>query len=379
MRRWWRWIVVVGLAAGLVTLPAVVGAWPVHATAVAPGELAARILGSAATPYHGLATVRGGIPFPDVGVAEDQLALLGETSKLRAWYAAPQRWRVDDITTSGEHDMYAGSPLPEGFARQGNRRRLPGATVITWDSQSRRVGRLDNRSQVRLPWSFDLLPPELGRRLLHDAAPSELSSIDPVRVGGRVAVGVRIVPAGSASTIARADIWADASTGVVLRVDVISTVTGKPALESRFLEVSLTRPSESTITFVAPPGARISQNADPRDLVQQLASANYSKLPDTVDGLRRRTTGDSPVSTYGEGLTAVAIGALPNVLVPQGLQIVLPLAPRPWGGQARVLPTALLNVMLVTKDGTTYAIVGLVNLETLDRVAVALLSTDGAK
>ena len=357
----------VAVAAALVTLPAVVGAWPVHADAIAPTELANRIMASAATSYQGLATVRGGASFPDVGVAEDPLALLGETSKLRAWYGAPRHWRVDQLDTTGEHDTYS-SPVP-GTGR---------STVQTWDSQDRRVRRLDNRTELRLPWSFDVLPPELGRRLVHESTSEELSPLDPVRVAGRTAVGLRIVPADPVSTIERADVWADATTGVVLRVDVIAKSTGKPALESRFLEVSLSAPSESTITFVAPPGARIS-NRGGQDLVQQLERANFAKLPAMVAGLKRRTPGTTPVGTYGNGLTAVAIAAIPNPLVPSGAQTVLPPQPRPWGGDARLVSTPLLNVMIVSKNGTTYAIVGLVNLEMLDRVAVALLSTDGAK
>ena len=42
------------------------------------------------------------------------------------------------------------------------------------------------------------------------------------------------MPADPASTIERADVWADASSGVVLRVDVIAKSTGKPALEQEF-------------------------------------------------------------------------------------------------------------------------------------------------
>jgi len=357
---------VIGLTAAVVSLPAIVGAWPVHADAVIPADLAGRILGSATVPYQGLATVRGGIPFPDVGAAEDQLALLGDTSRLRAWYAAPGHWRVDNLTATGEHDMYS-SPGPQPGRFQ----------VQTWDSQDRRIRRLDNRTELRLPWSFDLLPPELGRRLLRDAQPGELSGLDPVRVGGRTAVGLRITPADATSTIGRADIWADATTGLVLRVDVISKNTGKPALESRFLEASLDAPAPSTITFVAPPGARVSNRTN-LDLVQQLDRANFSKLPASVAGLVRRTRGTTPVGTYGDGLTAVAIAALPNPLVPAGAESVLPLVPRP-GGEARVVTTPLLNAMLVSDAGTTYVIVGFVNLDMLDRVAVALLSTDGAR
>jgi hypothetical protein len=188
---------------------------------------------------------------------------------------------------------------------------------------------------------------------------------------------VRIVPANADRTIAHADIWADADTGIVLRVDVIAQSTGKPALESRFLEVSLTAPSPSTITFVPPPGARRS-NRDGRDLVQQLEQADFARLPATVAGLRRRTDGASPVGTYGDGLTAVAIAAVPNLLVPSGAQAALPLQPRPWG-DARVVATPLLNAMIGSKGPTTYTVVGFVTLEALDRVAVALLSTDGAQ
>src|SRR4029453_13306921 len=90
---------------------------------------------------------------------------------------------------------------------------------------------------ARLPQAPDLLPPDLARRLLADAAPGDgLTALPPRRVAGIAAAGLRFTPGDPDTTIDRLDVWADPATGLPLQVELAG---GFP---SRFLALSLTPP-----------------------------------------------------------------------------------------------------------------------------------------
>ncbi len=66
-----------------------------------------------------------------------------------------------------------------------------------------------SRRRSRCPLPADLLPPSLGRRLLSEATDDELTRIGARRVGGRDALGLRLVPAEAASSVGRVDVWVE--------------------------------------------------------------------------------------------------------------------------------------------------------------------------
>ncbi len=349
-RRWWRWLVVGGGVAALLALPAVVRAWPVDAQAVAPADLAARIAASATQPYSGTVTARGGLALPDLPGARDQADLFGSASRLRVWYRSPTAWRVDQLNRVGEIDTYASR-----------------GRISIWDSGRRLVRHIDDEPELRLPRAADLPPPELARRLLAGAAPGELQTLTPVRVANHAAPGVRIVPADPASTVATIDIWADADTGLALRVAVVPKGTDVPILETRFLEVSLSAPDADTVRLDPPAGVRQrSEGAD--DPVAEIGRRSQLRLPRQVAGLPRTSTQTTGAALYGHGFTQVLVVALPGTFG-RGL---LPATDRPWGGPARVLTTPLVNAMGFTAGGTTYVVAGAVTVEELDRIAAAI-------
>src|SRR6266508_451806 len=159
--RWarpWRWLVLLGAVALLAAVPAVVSALPVSAPSLPAAELLAKVRGSTATPYQGYAESRASLGLPDLPVVGRQTALLGAITRIRAWVASPTVWRVDELTASGERDLYQNE-----------------SGTLEWDSGSNRVERTIGEPVVRFARAADLLPPELGRRLAA-AAPGRSSS-----------------------------------------------------------------------------------------------------------------------------------------------------------------------------------------------------------
>jgi hypothetical protein len=352
--------VAVGTAV-VAAVPAVVGAWPVRATAVEPDQLAATVLASTDRPYQGYVEARGSLGLPDLPGASTATGLLGGPSKIRVWRASSTAWRVDLLDPTGETDTYGDA-----------------TGTWTWESSDRRVWRTEVvRDAVRLPQPADVVPAEVGRRLLTAATPSELQPLGAARVAGHDAPGVRIVPSSPVSTIDHVDLWADATTGVVLRVSVVSKGESTPAFESQFLDVSFDAPSHERVTFVRPAGARIRRGTGDLDLVQQLQRGDFgagARLPATIAGLTRGSPA-AAIATFGDGFGVVAVMAVPSFFVDAAIPDTFPLTARPWGGEARLVETPLVNAMALTSGKLGYVVAGAVTTAELDRIAADINAT----
>lgn len=348
-------MVLAGVAV-LVALPTVVRRWPVSAAELAPTELAARVATSVAQPYSGTVAARGGLGLPDLPTAQDRAELFGSATRLRTWYLHPDAWRVDTLDTVGERGTYR------------DRRGL-----LIWESARRLVRRIDDEPDLRLPRAADLVPPELARRLLAGTEPDELRPLAAARVAGRPAPGLRIVPRDPASSVARVDIWADAATGVALRVVVTPRASSVPVLETTFLDISLSAPDPDVVVLEAPPdAAQRREGAD--DPLAEIGRRSSIPLPATLAGLGRTSVQQVGVATYGDGLTSVTVAGVPGWVLGQLVPASLPLSERAWGGSARLLETPLLNAMAITRGGDGFVLAGAVSVGELDRIAAALAS-----
>ena len=359
IRRHWRWVVVASATALLVSLPRLVAARPFTAPSIAPEELAARILSSGPVAYQGYVDTRGTLELPDVPRTGRATTLLGEPSALRAWVASPTSWRVDELSTVGEHDTYH-----------------IGTTLWVWDSQERRVRRSDDTAPTRVVRSNDLLPPELARRLLAGAAASELEPLGALRVAGRAAAGIRVRPSSSETTIGTIDIWADPATGLAVRVAITGRGDPHPSVVSRFLQLDEHAPAAEQVRFTPPRGVQVDGGNGTLDLLQIAGRFGNVALPAELAGSPRTTPGAVSDGNYGSGFTLVNVAAVRQRDAGALLGAEVPSTVRSWGGEARVLVTPLMSVLVVTTRRATYAMGGAVTVDVLDRYANALTQLD---
>jgi hypothetical protein len=286
LRRWLTVALVVGI---LCALPSIVAAWPAPPTSQSAATLYARARASDGIPYQGYAESLGTLGLPSVGPLTDTARLLGDRIRLRAWWQSPGRYRVDDLTLTGERDDYG-----------------TGATLLRWDSAHQRVTRIADVPALRLPQPVDLLPPQLGRRLLGGAEPNAVRVTGTRRIAGRTAAQLTVEPHDPRTLVGRVDVWVDTATGLPLRVALTPVHAASPALSSTFLDLRLGSPPSSVFAFQAPPDAAI-EDAD-------LAGTDLSPggpgplLPDTLAGLpRRREATAFGAASYGRGYAIVAV------------------------------------------------------------------------
>jgi hypothetical protein len=173
-----------------------------------------------------------------------------------------------------------------------------------------------NGPPVRLPRAADLVPPELGRRLLGGVQPGDRLTRRPARrVAGVDAAGLRVVPADPHTTIGRVDVWADPRTGLPLRVEVTPRGLAAPILVTRFLDLRLAAPPASVLTPPVPrPGLGFTATNAP-DIAGEFATVLLGPLPDTLAGRARSGTPLARVAgtgAYGTGFTQFVVLPVPR-------------------------------------------------------------------
>jgi MucB/RseB family protein len=351
----WRWLVVGGAVVVLVALPGLVRAVPARDRPVAAAELLAKVLGSERVAYQGYAEARAGLGLPDVPRAGRVVALLGETTRMRAFVAGPGAWRVDELTPVGERGLYR-----------------TGSGTWQWDSGERRAVATRGEAAVRFARPADLLPPELGRRVAAAAEAGEMTRLGARRVAGVHALGLRIVPRSAGTTVARAELWADPATGLPVRVELTARGQGEPIVTTAFLDLELGAPDPAHVRFAAPGDADVQWEEAP-DLARAIDRYSPFVLPDRLDGRARRTEVASAASTYGQGFELVAVVAFPARLSPRTRDFLerVPTRRGAWG-EASVIATPLLNGMIFERQGVAYALAGTVTQPVLDQVAADL-------
>lgn len=281
-----RWLIVgLGLAL-LLALPSVLGALPAADSEVSAAELLDRVRDSGEVHFSGYAESVGGLALPVTQDFTDLVDLFGERSRLRVWWRGTQDWRVDTLAATGETDLFHRAD----------------ATVM-WEYEEDRAT-LTSDPDIRLPRTADLLPTELGRRLLSEATAEEVTRLPAIRVAGRDAPGLRLRPADARTTVDSVDVWVDPGSGLPLRVQVYGAGSGTAALTSTFLELTVAKPSASDTSFGTPPSAefRFEEVLDVAAAADRFAPA---VTPDRLAGLDRREddTTAGAVGAYGRGVT----------------------------------------------------------------------------
>jgi hypothetical protein len=351
----WRWGVVAGLVAVLCALPSLVDALPARAGSTPAGVLLDRVRSSQDVAWSGLGESTGTLGLPDVRELSSLPALLGGTTRARVWWRGPTASRVDVLTPLGETDLVTDA-----------------AGSWTWDSEERRVTRLQGEPAVRLPRAADLVAPLLGRRLAR--TPGLTASALPARrVAGHDAAGLRLSPpAGTATTVAHLDLWVQPRTGLALRVEVVARGQRRPSLSSELLDLDLATPPLVRVAFAPPADAEV-QAVDAPDLAAQLDRYAPYVLPGRLAGAPRRDRvdalrGASGVASYGEGLATFAVLPLTRDL---GRRVLDQLDPTDTDGRADLV-TPLVQGTVLRAGRRTWLVVGTVPLDVLHRAAQAL-------
>ena len=293
-----RWAAVGVLVAVLVSLPAVVGALPVEDTDVSASDLRAAVLASGSVGYSGYAESAGGLALPVTDQLTSVADLFSDRTTMRVWWRGATDHRVDVVTTAGETGVH----------------RDPGGSW-TWEYE-RATATRTAAAPLELPAAPDLLPPSLGRRVLSEAADDELSRIGARRVAGRDALGLRLVPAEPAASVRRVDVWVDGDSGLPLQVEVVAKGTDRPTLDTRFLDLELTRPSAEVTAFRPPPGATVREGRQAEVLREAGDRVRPVALPPELAGLPRRVLDGAPsgIGLYGSGVTLLAVAPVPEGL-----------------------------------------------------------------
>jgi hypothetical protein len=350
-----RWVAVASLVALLSALPPLISALPAARIALAPLKLLRAIRNSSSVRYRGLAESNARLGLPDFEAAGRVTSLLGQKTRLRAWYRGPYAWRVDELSPVGEHDTYGDN-----------------GGIWVWDSGRRTATRVNGFPEVRAPRAADLLPPELGRRLANGARASEIRRLPARRIAGIDAAGLRITPSVRDTTVARVDIWADPRSGLPLAVEVGARGMAGIVVSSQFLEVSEKAPPPSVLAFQPPHDAFVSRVVAP-DFAQVVATYSPFVLPRDV-GRRPATTHLRAAGVYGRGFNTIAVLALPEHYSPFSHDELAKLQPvaGPWT-QGHLAHTPLLNALLVEARGVLYMLGGAVTRKALVDAARGLV------
>jgi outer membrane lipoprotein-sorting protein len=359
----WRWSAVILVVAVLAALPWAVGRIPVGHRDISAASLLSKIEASADVPFSGYAESVGGLVLPATDQFSDIANLLGDRTSMRVWYRNAHASRVDAITYTGETDVYV-EPT--------------GNWVWTYEA-SQAVFTPTATSPVTIPTPADVLPPQLGRRVLSGALASEVSRIDDARVAGRTAAGLRVVPSAPASTVARIDVWADPSTGLPLRVAIYPKSGSVASMDTAFLDVSLSAPAPSTVTF-APP-ASVDVQTEPGDLVQRLlqrVGPFGPAVPAQLGGFPRTDEGSvAGVAVYGQGVTTFVALRLSNRFA-STLRDVIAAAPQATQDAVGLSAQSGVLSLLVTGGNGQFArggqwlLAGTVDVATLRAAATTL-------
>ena len=343
--------------AALLAAPAAIAARPVSAPPIATATLLQRMRAAADLPYQGFAESSGRLAFPDLGPFSDATALLSQTTSLRIWSASATHYRVDQLSTAGEHDYYRN-----------------GDSGFEWESGHRRALVVTRYPGVREPTAPQVTPPALGSQLLAEVPASRIERLGTSRVAGIAAEGLRVPSADARSLIDHVDVWLDPDTGLPLDVQVISRQTRPAAFSTRFLQLSYRAPGRSVLAFhpEQDPTASYGATVDGGSID---GVGNRRPLPRVLDGLRRRSVSHDGTATYGSRYALVAV--IP-IDAPLGYAVrqTLDSPSRPpvklgFGEGSEVL-TPLVSAIAFVKADDGFLVVGTLTRPALEQVATDL-------
>jgi len=347
-------------AAVLCCLPVLASALPVSVPRLTARQLESRIIGSQRLAFAGYAESDATFGLPPLPAFSSVTPLLDGVTRMRVWQAAPDRWRVDTLSDTGENDTYQ-----------------VGGSTFVWDSGEQLLTGIYGPQTVRLPRAADLVPAALAVRIINEAGPdATVSLLPPQRLAGQSAAGVEITPAAPQSTIARADIWASPASGLPLLVEVFDRGAAQPALETRFLQAGPWTPDPGVLAPQRGPGTGFTTTT-PSDFAGVLKNLDGELLPGGLAGLGRQPSPVPQIGVYGGGLATFAVLTFRRGTGGQLLQDALDAGAARLtfhDGTGAVASAPLVNLVIVHpyRSPDTFLLVGLVSKATLEQAAGVL-------
>jgi outer membrane lipoprotein-sorting protein len=321
---------------------------------VSAADLRAAVLGSTDVGFSGYAESAGGLALPVTEQLTSVADLFSDRTEMRVWWRGPSDHRVDVITAAGETST-----------------RRDERGTWTWEYERATATRAES-TPFALPAPTDLLPASLGRRLLSEATDDELTRIGARTVSGDDALGLRLVPNEAASSVGRVDVWVDPASGLALQVQVYEKGVVRPALDTRFLDFEVGRPSAAVTAFTPPEGARIREAREAEIVLEAGRRIDPVPLPDELAGLPRRVLEGVPpaIGLYGRGVTLLAVAPVPPGLA-RGLRNALAQSVDAVRDNAGTrLAAGPVGLMLVEPPGHgSYVLTGTVTLDALAAAA----------
>jgi hypothetical protein len=281
-----RWAVVVLVAILALTTPIAVRLLPPDADDASPATVLAQARAALAGSWSGTVQTEGRLQLPDADGLGSISSLFGERTRMRVWWRDAEHWRVDRLLATGETDL----------VRDGD-------SMVEW-SYERAAATVSREPQIRLPRPGDLLPPVLAERMLRGVADADATALPAQRLVGRSAVGLRVRPSSTLSSISHTDLWVDVASGVPLLLEVYAEGSAAPAVTSRFTDFSTEPVDRDVVSFTATSTTRVEFDdvLDIADAANQYAPV---RPPVVVAGLDKTLTSDRAVGVYGEGMTQV--------------------------------------------------------------------------
>jgi outer membrane lipoprotein-sorting protein len=354
---------VVLVAGAAIAVPAVASA-AVHLPTKTPAQVLELIASSKVTALSGTVEETSDLGLPSLptgaagssssssGAAAD-LALLTGSHSLRVYVDGPTRVRVQDLESLAERDVIRS-----------------GSNVWVYDSKDNSVGhatiapaanRRGSNHFVRpgaaTPGSgkatvdpAQQTPEGIATTLLARLKSSSTVTVGgDVRVAGRSAYDLVLVPTATDTLLGSVSIAVDARTGLPLQVEVAARGQKTPAVSIGFSSINLSTPAAGLFDFTTPAGAKVTELSKPAT-AQKAPEAGAAKPAETVTG-----------SGWDAVVTIAAGGSLGDLAKSSEFAELTTAV-----SDGRVLHTSLVNILFTT-DGRVIA--GSVSVARLQAVA----------
>lgn len=265
------------------------------------------------------------------------LSMVSGTHEARVYVDGPDKVRLQVMNGMDERDVIRnGSTLwhYDSSSNTVDKATLPSAAEL---------GKLkEHNTKVSDASAVPMTPGELADQFLAAIDPSTtLNVTDSVRIAGRDAYTLELLPRTGDTLVAGVAIGVDAATGAPLSVTVNAVGQGDPALLLAFTSFSTDTPDAARFNFTPPAGATIREHQVPVPPAAGVKDGTHEKSLSHGKNAAPSITG-----TGWDSVAVIAADQVPRDLLDSALlkQLATPVN----GGS--LLHTSLLNV-LITADG----------------------------